>query len=703
MQVEECGAACLTMILNFYGGKISITDVRKFFDIGRNGVSALDIVKAARTCEFEVKAFWVTDLKKIKEINLPAIAHWSFNHFVVIEKAGADKIVVVDPAYGRKELSYEEFESGFGGTVITLAKNGEVLPSYKQPPPFWINFLRNFLNRSEVARPYRNFLILSLILSFFGILPFYFIKEIIDSFNNAGISIYSLTALGLISAFICFTVFDYLRLLKLNKLKREFNKLLTGYFFNRLLNLPFPNLQRMHGDLLHRIGNINYVQGVFFLQIAQLFGNALSIISFCIILFIFALPSAVFIVLVNGFVFLTVLYFTTKIESLKRAELYSKAEEQNHLTASLKAVYYIKATGAESEVLSYWDSLYQNTVNTGKSTDDLNSKFQTFLNAAKFIFPILLLWFNFVYGNISLGTNLAVVGIAVGILSIVSDSGINISRLIAAQTHFVRLREILEIDANEDETRTAKNKITGKIECNDLSFGYSKSDDYVLKNINFKIEPSQKIVFLGGSSSGKTTIINLLLGLYEIKQGDILYDDVLIKHIDLENLRSQIGFVPQDSYIFAGSILENLCFGRRVSSPEEIVRAAQLAEIHEEIMKMPLGYETVIGDQAYSISAGQKQRLSIARGLVGSPALVIFDECFKDLDSDTIKKIDNNIRSLDCTKIFATSNTELAENSDFIYVCENGKIINSGNYTALTEDKADILKFSGKDLHNVKN
>jgi len=229
----------------------------------------------------------------------------------------------------------------------------------------------------------------------------------------------------------------------------------------------------------------------------------------------------------------------------------------------------------------------------------------------------------------------------------------------------------------------------------------------VLEDIDFTIKKGEKIAFVGESGSGKTTLSKLLLHLYQVESGNILINDNNIEDIQIETLREKIAYIPQETFLFSGTIFENLTLGLDEATMDDIIEASKMAQAHEFINNLPLRYETRLEENGANLSGGQRQRLAIARAMLKKPDILILDEATSNLDAITERALDRTINefSKDVTTIFIAHRLSTIKNCDRIYVLEKGRIIESGNHTELVEKGgkyAQLVKQQSLDTVDVK-
>jgi len=680
MSSTECGAACLAMILSYHGRATAIAEVRDRCGVGRDGLSALAIVKAARQYGLRVRAVSLPR-NDMRFVPVPAIVHWEFNHFVVLERWSLQHVDIVDPALGRRRLSAQEFDEGFTGVVIEL-EPGIHFERQKRAPQlsFW-SYLRSvfhvpgFLVQLALA---------SLLLQLLGLgipsLTKVFVDQVIpgtmrDIMPLIGIGILIIALTQLVTMLLRASVLIYLQA------KVDIQMMLG--FFEHLLALPYTFFQqRSSGDLLTRLASNITIRDLLTSQMISTLLDGGTVIVYLIILLTQSLPLAL-VALIVGVLQIGLLLTTTRfVHDLTKRDLVAQGKAQGYMTEVLMGVATIKAAGAEERALQRWSNLFFEHLNASVPRDYLASVLGTIINTLNLLAPLLLLWFGttqVLNGSMSVGTMLALNALAASFLTPLTSLAASGQKLQLVRAHFERIADVVEAEPEQNiQSVTQPPQLQGQIELQHVSFRYAPNAPVVLRDINLHIQSGQKVALVGRTGSGKSTLGKLLLGLYSPTEGEIFYDGLPLRSLDYRAVRRQFGVVLQESALFNGSVRENISLNDPGMDLERVTRATQAAAIHKDIVQMPMGYETMVAEGGSALSGGQRQRLAIARALAAEPVIMLFDEATSHLDTVTEQVVEENLSALACTRIIIAHRLSTVRDADLVIVLENGAIVEQG-------------------------
>lgn len=690
MSQTECGAACLAMILGYYGHPTRVSECKEVCDVGRDGLNARKIAEAARRYGLRVKAY-SAELSQFGHLQLPAIVHWNFNHFVVVERWTPRYVDIVDPAGGRCRLTAHEFGEGFTGVALSFEPSIHFKRHSNVSTSPWRDYLRYMLLTPGVRLVLLQVLVASLFLQLIGLAPPIFTKVIVDNILPYRIdSVMNVVGIGMIILILSLAVMSYLRAALLIYLQARLDTRLMLGFFEHMLTLPFAYFQRRSsGDLLMRLGSNVILRELLTNQTISTVLDVGMVVTYLAILLVIAPAYGAIVVAIGTLQIIILLVTVRKVHGLMQRGLEAQAKSQSYQVEALAGIAALKASGGESRALEHWTDLFYKHLNISLQRDQLNAAISTAMSSLRTLSPLLLLWVGAIYvlnGEMSLGTMLALNTLALSFLTPLSSLVSTGQQLQLVGAHLERIADVIEAEPEQvlGAVQSAP-KLTGRIEVKNVSFQYDSNAPMTLSNISFSIEPGQKIALVGRTGSGKSTLAMLLLGLYKPTRGEVLYDGLPLESLDYRSLRSQFGVVLQEPSLFSGSIRENIAFNNPALSLEQVVEAAHLAAIHEEILQMPMGYETLISEGGSAVSGGQRQRLALARALAHRPAALLLDEATSHLDASTERTVDRNLNSLECTRIVIAHRLSTVQNADLIIVLDEGKIVERGTYDEILE------------------
>ncbi len=688
LSAVECGAACLAMILSYYGRKTEVAECREYCGVGRDGLTAQTIAQAARQYGLRVKAY-SAELEDFKYVALPAIAHWNFNHFIVIERWSPKGVGIVDPAVGRLWLTPEQFDAGFTGVVLTFEPGAHFERRDTLPRAAWRTYLQSILRLPGVLGALAQILGASLFLQLLALALPLLTKVLVDNVLPVRLdNVMIFLGLGVVVFVLAQMITTYLRSILLIYLQARFDSQMMLSFFEHVFTLPFAFFQqRSSGDLLLRLGSNTTIREVLTNQTVSLVLDVTFVVTYLVILLLQA-PIFGALVLGLGLLQIALLVGTTRrIHTLMQRDLYAQAESQSYLVEALQGIATVKAAGAEDRVLDQWSNFFFNYLNISIQQNHLSALVDTAMSTLRVLSPLLLLWVGALYvldGTMSLGTMLALNALAAAFLTPLASLVSTGQQLQLVGAYLERIMDVVEAEPEQlrDTVRVAP-PLTGRIEVQNVSFRYDPNAPWVLRDISFKVEPGQKIAIVGRTGSGKSTLGLLLLGLFTPNEGKILYDGIPLSSLDYRSVRRQFGVVLQDPFLFSGTLRQNIALNEPTLSLAELRSAAQLAAIHDEIMAMPMGYETLVAEGGTTLSGGQRQRVALARALARQPALLLLDEATSHLDVETAQQVDHNLGALACTRIVIAHRLSTIRNADRILVLEGGHIVEYGTHEEL--------------------
>ncbi|HIP24413.1 MAG TPA: peptidase domain-containing ABC transporter [Rhodobacteraceae bacterium] len=696
--LRDCGAACLAMVLSYHGRATSLSQIREVMRVGRDGVTAASIVTAARAEGLQASGKRLLPEVDLAAMSFPFIAHWQQDHFIVVEKADDTFVQVLDPAIGRKRLTLAAFWQGFSGVALEFAPTPQLTPRTASRTWLWRQYWGIICATPSFFRRLRDVFIMStllqLILLATPLVTWLIIDKVLGEQQPDMLLVAGLAAAMIVILTTGATIFQTFALLRV---RRALDQHLEEDFTSHTLrqDLEFFDAHGT-GDLMNRFSAVSAVRQVITDNLLVSLTELGFFIVYVVLLGVMA-PVFLLVVLGVGLVDgLVLLAFWRKLHQLRQVEIETEAQEKTLLLQMVRGVASLKAIGAEPYLLNRWKSLFRKALEAS-----INAERMAQLLAA--VGPVVTQIANFALlifgaqmvlgGGQSLGEMLALV--AVGTLAITPFQTFvsSAQQILQAQAQVERLLEVWASEP-EQQDRTLSGepgqKITfsGRIELENISLRYSPDSDYALKGVSITIEAGDSVAIVGASGSGKSSLLRLILGLTAPTEGRVLYDGQDAADLDVRHLRSRISVVMQQPFLVSGSLRENILLGHPLATDiearEDIIEVAtRRAGLLGEVLAMPMGFSTIIGENGSGLSGGQIQRLSLAQAFARDPALLVLDEATNSLDTETEAGIVREIEQSHCTVITVAHRLSTVRNARRILVLENGEIIESGDHAGL--------------------
>ncbi|GHO45394.1 peptidase domain-containing ABC transporter [Ktedonospora formicarum] len=682
----ECGLTCLGMILNYYGRKTTITELRSRFGVGRDGVSALSIVRAARDYGLRVRAVSLQS-DDFKAITLPAIVHWEFKHFLIVEKWNKNYVEVVDPAQGRRRLTKEAFDESFTGIVIMLEPGVDFSQQGSTSPLSLVKYLGMFIKQTPGTL--MQVFGASVLMQSLGLILPILTKVIMDQILPFKlVDMMQIIALGMVLLLLSQIVVSLLREWLLVYLRARLDTHMMLGLFEHLMSLPYSFFQqRSTGDLLSRLTSNVTIREALSNQLLSSILDGCMVIVYVFILY-WQSPAFCISTLVIGLVQVVFVVATYPVmRNISRQDLTAQGRSQGYLTETVTGIATLKAAGAEEHALERWANLFFTQLNISTRRSYVSAVVGTTMTTLRSLSSLLLLWIGaqqVLNGSLSIGTMLALNSLATSFLGPLTSLVGSMQQLQSIQANFERISDIIITEPEQNRRIVAvPPRLTGRIHLEDVSFRYNVGSPEVLRNLKLTIKSGQKVAIVGRTGSGKSTLGKLILGLNLPTGGHIIYDGMPLECLNYQEVRRQFGVVLQESAVFSGTIAQNIRLNDPKLDMEQVIKAARLAALHDDIMKMPMNYETHVGEGGSSLSGGQRQRLAIARAIAHRPAILLFDEATSALDIATEQRVASNMQSLACTQIIIAHRLSTICTADLILVLENGTIVEQGTHEQL--------------------
>jgi ATP-binding cassette, subfamily B, bacterial CvaB/MchF/RaxB len=676
-EAAECGIACLAMISHYHGRAVSLPEVRRKYGVSLKGATLKDVIGIGDQIGFASRPLRL-ELEELEKLKLPCILHWDLNHFVVLSKLSANSITINDPAAGTRRLTMTEASRHFTGVALELTPTG--LFTAAEPAPR--------VKASQLLGQIRglNKALLQLLglagaIEVFAMLSPFFISWVIDhAIVSADRDLLTTLVIGFGLLLVIRTLVNAARSWMLMGLSASLRVQSSANLFTHLLNLPASYFEsRYMGDVMSRFGSHRTILNAITNElIVAILDGLMAVITLAIM---FYLAPGLATIVFGGAVLYALLRWATYMP-LRRASgeaIVWHARGESHFLETMRGIRAVKLMNGQELRRTQWLNLLVEYINRNLTTQKLRILFQTvngFLMGSLTLLVVYLGANRVLDGGFSVGLMIAFLAYKDQFISRISDLINRAVDLTMLRLHAERLADIA-LTAPEprgfvSSEATATAPMSVKIR--NLKFRYSEYEPLVLDDINLDIAAGESIAICGPSGGGKSTLFKLLCGLLKPGSGDILIDGQAIDRLGIENFRKSIGVVMQDDQLFAGSIAENICFFADKRDQAKIEEAAKLGGIHDDIMQMPMGYDTLIGDMGTVLSGGQKQRVLLARALYRNPQILLLDEASSHLDAERERTINEALKRLPMTRIVIAHRHETISAADRVLMLQDGKI-----------------------------
>ena len=711
----DCGPTCLRMVAAFYGKRYSLEGLREKSFITREGVSMLGISEAAEKIGFRSICVQV-GYEKLQEAPLPCIIHWNQQHFVVVYKLNDKHVWVADPGAGKLKYTKEEFCNCWLSSRKNEEDTGVALLLEPTPEFYTIEDEGDEVNRRGFSflysylRPYRGLvgqLLLGLLLGSMIQLMLPFLTQSVVDFgiNNQNLGfIYLVLIAQLMLSFSSSTV-DFIRGWILLHLGTRINIALISDFLIKLMKMPISYFDsKMTGDILQRINDHKRIQDFLTGSSLSVIFSVFNIIIFGIVLLVYS--GMIFLIFMGGSA-LYVAYvwlFMKKRAELDHKRFAQQSANQSTVVQLVNGMQEIKLSACEQQKRWEWERIQAKLFKVNIKSlapRQYQDSGAVLINQSKNLLITALVASLVVKGEMTLGMMLSVQYIIGQLNSPVNELIAFARDMQDARLSMNRLSEVRDKPDEEDPTRELLREIPeGKeIRLQNLNFKYDPLSEYpTLDNVSLVIPPGKQTAIVGMSGSGKTTLVKLLLGFYPPASGDIFIGDTPLGSYSIREWRKRCGVVMQDGFIFSDSIAGNIAPGVERIDKKKLRHAAEVANIHDFIEELPLGYNTKIGQEGHGLSQGQKQRILIARAVYKDPEFIFFDEATNALDANNERIIMNNLQTFfkGRTSVVVAHRLSTVRNAEQIIVIEQGKIAETGTHETL-------IALEGRYYQLVKN
>jgi len=705
----ECAAACLNMITNHYGKAFTLGQMKELTGLDTAPVTPDQIIRGAETLGFRAKGFSLTfaDLKTAK---LPGIIGWQGYHYVVVFRVGEREVEIADPAAGLRRVKTEEFlrswtsatvagvESVRGDAGVFVGLETTLSFEKEGPPKSSIGHFVNYILPHK--KYYGEAILAAVVINLLGMASPLFVQTIVDTVvvhKDAGLLNTMLAGMVLVA--VLTTAMSVAQSLLLAHTTARLDMRMMSEFYRHVLSLPMDFfMKRNKGEILARFGENQKIRAILTGSTITVLMNSLMIVLYFLMMFAYSKTLATVVIVFIPVYIGIVTYFTPKIKAIAQEIFLSNSQAQSYLIESLNSIETLKATSNEYFARARWENSFVENVNRSFRQQKLSLMSNSLFRLATLGSTIAVLWL----GATEVMSNTMTIGELMGFNMLMGLVTAPVMQMVDLWNQMQEVRiavdrvgDVLNVKpereavSNPSLIRTRLKDVEGRIVFNKVNFGYVNNDQktYIMRDFDLVIEPGERIAFVGPAGCGKSTIAKMLLGFYQPISGQILIDGKDTAEMDLESLRRNVGVVLQDTFLFGGTIAENIALGDPEPDMQAVREAARKAHAEEFILQKPLGYQTPIGEKGVGLSGGQRQRVGIARALYRRPKIMLFDEATSALDNETEKLVIDDLKPnlKSRTSISIAHRLTTIVDCDQICYIRDGKVQEKGSHEQLID------------------
>jgi len=687
-EAAECGLACLAMIAGFHGQHIELPALRRRFSLSLKGITLAQLVEMAQSLGFAGRPMRL-ELDELRQLQIPCILHWDLNHFVVLREVGKRGVVIHDPAVGERSLTFEELGKHLTGVAVELSK-GPDFRRKRSDPPVSLRTLAGSIQ--GLGRALLTIFGLALALELFGLLAPQFLQMVVDQVLADGDhDLLTFLGLSFLLLMVVQTAVSALRTWTVLWLGTHFSLNWTGNVFQHLLRLPQAYFLKPHlGDVVSRFGAISAIQHTLTTRFVEVVLDGLMTVLTLVVLLLYSpLLAGLTVAAVVLYGALRMLYYRVYREA-NLGQIVVQAKQQSSFMEAVRGVQTLRLFNQVPARSARYLNVTADALNSSIGVQRLDLVFGAISGLASGAQRIGVLWLGAwlaLKGQFSAGMLMAFVAYAGQFTSRASslvDYAIEI-RLLRIQGE--RLADIVltPTEAYAEGTYIGPPP-EPTIRFEKVSFRYASSEPWILKDCSFEVAAGESVAIAGPSGCGKSTLVRLLLGLLDPQEGKIFIGGINLRHLGKNSYRKMVGSVMQDDCLFAGSIADNIAFFDEAATPGAIEAAARQAELHQDIVAMPMGYHSLVGDMGSALSGGQQQRLSLARALYRKPQILVLDEATSHLDVERERRIAETLQQLQKTRIVIAHRPETVASAERVLMLRKGKVLERNPAARLVEE-----------------
>ncbi|WP_171900151.1 peptidase domain-containing ABC transporter [Blastomonas sp. RAC04] len=677
-EAAECGLACLAMVAAHHGHRVNIGGLRRQFPVSMKGATLAQLIQIASRLDLAPRPLRL-ELDELHKLTTPAILHWDLNHFVVLERVDARSITILDPATGRREVPMALVNRHFTGVALELTPTANFKPIDARVTVHLSDLWGRLINFRSA---FTQLLLLSLLLQMTALaLPFFMQLTIDEAIGQSDGNLVILLLVGFGLVYAVNILIKALRSWVVLTLGQMISFQLGGNIIRHMLHLPTRYFESRHvGDLMSRLQSVGPIQSILTQGIVNALIDAMLAITTLVVMALVSIPLMIVTVATTVLYILFRAAIYPAIRRRTEEELIADAHEDTYTMETMRSMRAIKLHVNEAVREAGWRNRYADVITASYRTETYriwSRLAEGFITNGQFLALVGIAALSVIANEMTIGVMLAFLAYRASFMDSATSLIDHAERWRLLSVHLERLSDIVS-ERREDVIHSMPREqllAAPEIIVEDMTFGYDSDQKPVFTNLSFAIPAGSFVAIVGESGAGKSTLMRILLGLMKPQSGRLLIDGQPMGPTNTTTWRARISAVMQDDHLLSGTLADNICFFAEHANMQHIERASRMARIHDTIMAMPMGYQSLIGDMGNALSAGQRQRVLLARALYRDPDAIFLDEGTANLDEENEAAIGDMLAKLPITRVAITHRPALVDRADFVLRMVDGRMM----------------------------
>ncbi len=677
-EAAECGLACLAMVAAHHGHRVNIGGLRRQFPVSMKGATLAQLIQIASRLDLAPRPLRL-ELDELHKLTTPAILHWDLNHFVVLERVDARSITILDPATGRREVPMALVNRHFTGVALELTPTANFKPIDARVTVHLSDLWGRLINFRSA---FTQLLLLSLLLQMTALaLPFFMQLTIDEAIGQSDGNLVILLLAGFGLVYAVNILIKALRSWVVLTLGQMISFQLGGNIIRHMLHLPTRYFESRHvGDLMSRLQSVGPIQSILTQGIVNALIDALLAITTLVVMALISMPLMIVTVATTVLYILFRAAIYPAIRRRTEEELIADAHEDTYTMETMRSMRAIKLHVNEAVREAGWRNRYADVITASYRTETYriwSRLAEGFITNGQFLALVGIAALAVIANEMTIGVMLAFLAYRASFMDSATSLIDHAERWRLLSVHLERLSDIVS-ERREDVIHSMPREqllTAPEIIVEDIAFGYDSDQKPVFTDLSFAIPAGSFVAIVGESGAGKSTLMRMLLGLMKPQSGRLLIDGQPLGPTNTTAWRARISAVMQDDHLLSGTLADNICFFAEHANMQHVEHAARMARIHDTIMAMPMGYQSLIGDMGNALSAGQRQRVLLARALYRDPDAIFLDEGTANLDEENEAAIGDMLAKLPITRVAITHRPALVDRADFVLRMVDGRMM----------------------------